>query len=232
MAEKHILVVDDEAKIADAVSAFLQMRGYAVSVAATGQQALELFQKENIALVVLDLMLPDVSGEEVCAAIRRKSRVPVIMLTAKSDEGAQLHGLALGADDYIVKPFSLKVLAAKIEAVLRRSAVDLAPLTRKSVWQNGDLIMDFEKNSFTKAGRPVSLTPNEAKILAALLRSPGKVFSREELIACALGEDFDGYDRAVDTHIKNLRQKIEDNPKTPVYILTIHGFGYKFGGEG
>ena len=231
MTDTRILVVDDEPKIAEAVAAFLTSRGHTVYTAATGREALELFDRENISLVVLDLMLPDIPGEEICSAVRRKSRAPVIMLTAKSGENDQLNGLSLGADDYILKPFSLKVLAAKIEAVLRRSSADLTPLTVKSTWNGGNLSVDFEKNRFYKAGQPVSLTPNEARILAALVRHPGKIFSREELIASALGDDFEGYDRAVDTHVKNLRQKIEDNPKSPVYVRTIHGLGYQFGGE-
>lgn len=231
MTDKNILVVDDEPKILEVVAAFLKNKGYMVYTAATGQEALDLFSRENISLIVLDLMLPDQSGEEVCAAVRRKSRIPIIMLTAKSDENAQLNGLFIGADDYILKPFSLKVLTAKIEAVLRRSASDITPLTVKNSWNNNDLSVDFERNQFYKSGHPVPLTPNESGILAALVKNPGKVFTREELIASAFGEDFDGYDRAVDTHIKNLRQKIEDHPKSPEYILTVHGVGYRFGGK-
>lgn len=231
MVDKRILVVDDEPKILEVVAAFLTSRGYTVFTAASGREALALLAHENISLVVLDLMLPDLSGEEVCTAVRRAARTPVIMLTAKSNEDDQLNGLALGADDYMLKPFSLKVLAAKIEAVLRRSSADLTPLTVKNSWNNNDLSVDFERKRFYKAGCPVALTPNEARILAALVKYPGKVFSREELIATALKDDFDGYDRAVDTHIKNLRHKIEDNPRAPVYIKTIHGLGYQFGGE-
>lgn len=229
MPDKRILVVDDEVKILEAVSAFLSSRGYTVYTAETGKEALALIAHKNISLVVLDLMLPDISGEEICATVRRTARTPIIMLTAKSGEADQLNGLTLGADDYMLKPFSLKVLAAKIEAVLRRSSDDLVPLTLKNSWNNNDLTVDFERNRFYKAGRPVALTPNEARILAALVKYPGKVFSREELIATALKDDFEGYDRAVDTHIKNLRHKIEDNPKAPVYIRTIHGLGYQFG---
>ncbi len=229
MDSKRILVVDDEAKLREVLDAFLTSRGYTVYTAATGREALALLARENIALVVLDLMLPDLSGEAVCEAVRRTARTPIIMLTAKSGEADQLNGLALGADDYMLKPFSLKVLAAKIEAVLRRSSADLTPLTLKNAWNNNDLSVDFERNRFYKAGQPVALTPNEARILSALVKYPGKVFSREELITTALGDDFEGYDRAVDTHIKNLRQKIEDNPKAPVYIKTVHGLGYRFG---
>lgn len=230
-ANRNILVVDDEPKITEVLSSFLESKGYRVFSAEKGSQALEIFDRENIALVVLDLMMPDISGEEVCRIIRKKSRVPIIMLTAKSDESNLLEGLQLGADDYMTKPFSLKELHARIEAVLRRSLGDLTPLTLRNSWNDGDLYIDFEKNIVKKKKGPVSLTPNEFKILSLLIKYPGKVFTRSELIETAMGNDFDGYDRTVDSHIKNLRQKLEDDPKSPVYIITVHGLGYKFGGE-
>lgn len=228
---RNVLVVDDESKILEVLTALFESRGFRVFPAENGSEALRIFRSENIALVVLDLMLPDLSGEEVCKAIRRSSRVPVLMLTAKSEEDDLIAGLGIGADDYITKPFSLKELYARAEAVLRRTRDDLVPLAVRNSFRDGDLVVDFEKNAFLKAGRPVSLTPNEARILAAMIKYPGRVFTRDDLIGLALGEEFDGYDRAVDSHIKNLRQKIEDNPKAPVYILTVHGLGYKFGGE-
>ncbi|MPM03145.1 Sensory transduction protein regX3 [bioreactor metagenome] len=228
---KSILVVDDEPKILEVITSFLESKGYTVHTAENGRKALEVFEKNNISLLVLDLMLPDVSGEEVCARIRKTSRVPIIMLTAKTQEPDLLNGLQLGADDYVTKPFSLKELHARIETVLRRASGDLIPLTVKSSWRNGDLIVDFEKNSVTKKGHDINLTQSERKILSALIKYPGKAFTREELIDIVFGNDFDGYDRVIDTHIKNLRRKIEDNPQLPVYILTIHGLGYKFGGE-
>lgn len=228
---KNILIVDDEPKILEVVSSFLENKGYSTFTAENGQQALKVFEQENIALVVLDLMMPGISGEEVCLAIRKQSRVPIIMLTAKADEDNLLQGLRLGADDYIRKPFSLKELHARIETVLRRSGDDLTPLTVKNSWNDGDLCVDFEKNIIKRKEKIVSLTPNELKILSALIKYPGKVFTRSELIEIALGSDFDGYDRAIDSHVKNLRQKLEDDPRSPVYVLTIHGVGYKFGGE-
>ncbi|WP_312612745.1 response regulator transcription factor [Oscillibacter sp.] len=228
---KNILVVDDEPKILEAVASFLKSKGFSVYTAENGAQALELFARMNVALVVLDLMMPDMPGEEVCRVIRKKSRVPIVMLTAKAQENDQLEGLGLGADDYITKPFSLKVLCGRIEALLRRAGNDLIPLTMKNSWNDGDLYVDFEQNVIRKQGNPVSLTPNELKILSALLKYPGKVFTRAELIALALGDEFDGYDRAIDSHMKNLRQKIEDDPRSPKYLLTVHGLGYKFGGE-
>ncbi|NLL76416.1 MAG: response regulator transcription factor [Clostridiales bacterium] len=226
---KNILAVDDEPKILEVVSALLESKGFHVFPAENGKKALEIFDKENISLVVLDLMLPDISGEEICKAIRKKSRVPILMLTAKAEENDLLHGLGIGADDYITKPFSLKELYARIEAVLRRTQSDLMPLNVRNSFNGGDLVVDFEKSVFQKSGRMVNLTPNEIKILSALIKYPGKVFTREELIGTALGNEFEGYDRAIDSHIKNLRQKIEDDPKKPVYILTVHGLGYKFG---
>ncbi|WP_342756236.1 response regulator transcription factor [Kineothrix sedimenti] len=230
-ASKNILVVDDEPKILEVISALLESKGFHVFPAESGGKALEIFDRENITLVVLDLMLPDISGEEVCRAIRRKSRVPVLMLTAKAEENDLLYGLEIGADDYITKPFSLKELYARMEAILRRTQNDLMPLNVRNSFHNGDFIVDFEKNFFQKSGHTVSLTPNEIKILSALIKYPGKVFTREELIGIALGSEFEGYDRAIDSHVKNLRQKIEDDPKKPVYVLTVHGLGYKFGGD-
>ncbi|MDR3277472.1 MAG: response regulator transcription factor [Oscillospiraceae bacterium] len=230
MDKKNILVVDDEPKILEVVASYLESRGCGVFTAENGARALAVFGAENISLVLLDLMLPDVPGEEVIAAIRRSSRAPVIMLTAKSDEDSILAGFSLGADDYITKPFGLKELYARVEAVLRRTAGDLVPLTLKSSFGNGDLTVDFGSNSIKKAGRPVSLTPSELRLLAALIKYPSRVFSRGELIDAAFGEDFDGYDRAVDSHVKNLRQKIEDDPRNPRYVLTVHGLGYRFGG--
>lgn len=228
---KSILVVDDEPKIVEVISSFLASRGFDIKTAENGNEALAIFDQENIALVVLDLMMPGISGEEVCLTIRKKSRIPIIMLTAKADEANLLEGLKLGADDYITKPFSLKELHARIEAVLRRTSTDLLPLAVKNTWNEGDLFVDFEKNIFKKKQQVICLTPNEIKILSALIKYPGKVFTRAELIEIAFGEDFIGYDRTIDSHIKNLRQKIESDPRSPIYIVTIHGLGYRFGGE-
>jgi DNA-binding response OmpR family regulator len=228
---KNILAVDDEPKILEVVASFLESRGYAVFPAENGRQALETFDRENISLVLLDLMLPDISGEDICRTIRKKSRVPIIMLTAKVEEENLIEGLGIGADDYITKPFSLKELGARVEASLRRASDDPLPLIAKHSFRDGDLIVDFEKNIVKKKQTEVFLTPSEMKILAALIKYPGKVFTRNELIEIALGSEFDGYDRAIDNHIKNLRQKIEDDSKSPDYVLTVHGIGYKFGGE-
>ncbi|MDR2156202.1 MAG: response regulator transcription factor [Clostridiales Family XIII bacterium] len=227
---KNVLVVDDEPMILEVVASLFESEGFRAFTAENGKDALAAFDSENIALVVLDLMLPDISGEDVCRAIRKKSRVPILMLTAKSEENDLLEGLGIGADDYITKQFSLKELAARADAVLRRSRDDLLPLVVRNSFHDGDLAVDFEKETFQKAGQTVSLTQSESKILAALIKYPGKVFTRDELIETALRGESEVYDRVVDSHVKNLRRKIEDDPKNPVYVLTVHGLGYKFGG--
>ena len=226
----NILVVDDEAKLLEVVSALLESRGFHVFSADNGASALEIFNRESIALVLLDLMMPGISGEEVCAVIRRKSDVPIIMLTARADEDDVVDGLTLGADDYITKPFGLKELSARVESALRRARQSAEPGAARGFWRGGDLTVDFEKDEVRKKGTAVPLTSSEMKILSALMRHPGKVFTREELILLALGADFDGYDRAIDSHVKNIRKKLEDDPRHPVYVLTAAGRGYKFGG--
>lgn len=228
---KNVLIVDDEPKILEVVAALFESKGFCTFLVENGGDALRIAACENIALVVLDFMLPDITGIEVCRRLRNISRVPILMLTAKTEEEDLLLGLGSGADDYITKPFSLKELFARAEAILRRTQGDLVPLSVRNSYHDGDLVVDFEKYTFQKAGHTVTLTPNELKILAALMKYPGKVFTRDELITIALSDGFEGNDRTIDSHIKNLRQKIEDNPKAPVYILTVHGIGYKFGGE-
>jgi DNA-binding response OmpR family regulator len=229
---RNILVVDDEAKIIEVVKSYLESRGFTVFCALDAAGAFDIFESERIALVILDLMLPDMPGEEICAVIRRKSRVPIIMLTARVEEEDMLKGLAIGADDYVTKPFSLKELSARVEAALRRSVEYSLPVGSRLVFGGGDLEIDFGKRSVVRGKREASLTPNEFRILEVLVKSPNKVFTRDQLIDCALGGEFDGFPRAIDSHIKNIRQKLEDNPKNPAYILTIHGVGYRFGGTG
>lgn len=227
---KNILIVDDETMMREAVASYLEKQGYYVFQVENGQQALDLMEKEVISFVLLDLMLPDISGEEICSRIRKQSRVPIIMLTAKTMEDDMLNGLNLGADDYITKPFSLKNLYARIQAVWRRSDHDLKPLTEKFSWNDGDLVINYNRKEMLKKGKNISLTPIEWKILSAFTKYPQKVFTRDELITAAFDMDFSGYDRVIDTHIKNLRKKIEDDPKNPIYLGTIHGIGYKVGG--
>ena len=231
MAEKRkLLVADDEEMIREAVASYLESQGYQVFRAENGEEALNILKREPISLVILDLMLPDLPGEEVCVWIRKQSRVPIIMLTAKNVEYDMIHGLDLGADDYITKPFSLKNLSARVQAVLRRSTEDLVPLARQFSWNQGDLVIDYDRKEVRKKGEPVALTAIEWKLLAAFTKYPQKIFTRENLIELVFGLDFSGYDRVIDTHIKNLRKKIEDDSKQPVYLCTVHGMGYKFGG--
>lgn len=228
---KNILIVDDEQMIREAVSSYLKKQGYCVFTAETGREALRIFEKQTISFVILDLMLPDLSGEELCAVIRKQSRVPIIMLTAKTAERDMLNGLDMGADDYIMKPFSLKNLYARMQAVIRRSSEDLQPLAAKFSWNHSDFVIDYALKEVRKRGEAIAVTPIEWKILSAFAKYPQKVFTREDLISVAYGLDFNGFDRVIDTHIKNLRKKIEDDPKKPVYICTVHGMGYRFGGD-
>ncbi len=229
--QKTILVVDDEIKITEIVKSYLEKDGYGVVCAYDGRDALAAFDRYSPVLVVLDLMLPGLSGEEVCAAIRRKSRVPVIMLTAKAEEEDLLNGLKIGADDYMIKPFSPRELTARVETVLRRVTKEAVPLSPVLSFSGGDLVLDAARREARKKGRRIPLTPAEFQILFTMAKYPTKTFTREELIALALGDEYDGFDRVIDTHIKNIRQKIEDNARAPRYIRTVHGVGYSFGGE-
>lgn len=219
---KNILIVDDEPKIAESVSAYLASKGFGVFTAKTGREALDIFAKENLALIILDLMLPDINGERVCQEIRTQSRIPVIMLTAKVEEDDMLEGLNLGADDYIKKPFSLKELHARVLTVLRRTSNE--PLASKI--SLGNTIIDLTAKQAVKNGKALNLTPSEFKLIEAFAKYPNRVFTRDELINIALGEEFEGFDRTIDSHIKNLRRKIGKK-----YIMTVHGMGYKFGGN-
>ena len=228
---QKILVVDDEVKIVEVVKSYLENRGYLVYEAYNGREALERFERMNPDLIVLDLMLPDISGEEICRILRKKSRAPIIMLTAKVEEEDFLRGLNIGADDYVTKPFSPRQLVARVEAVLRRAGHAPIPLSSLISFNNDELVVNSLKHEVKRNGKSVNLTPSEYKLLLTLVKYPDKTFTREELIAICLGDDFDGYDRTIDTHIKNIRQKIEPDPKNPKYILTVHGIGYRFCGE-
>lgn len=229
-AANNVLIVDDEKMIRDAVSAYFTKMGCHIYQADNGRDALALFEKMPISFVILDLMLPGMSGEDVCREIRKESRVPIIMLTAKAQEESILNGLHIGADDYVTKPFSVKELYARMEAVMRRASFEHEPLTGRLVWED-DLVIDFEEASVRKKGILLGLTKSEWKILSAMANYPKKVFTRDELMETAFGEDTDSFDRVIDTHIKNLRKKLESDPRNPVYIKTVHGLGYKFGGD-
>lgn len=226
---KTILMVDDEEKIREVVISYLAKDGFKTMEAASGKEALEHVRGGNVDLVILDLMLPDVSGEEVCRSIRQFSAVPVIMLTAKVGEDDRVHGLTLGADDYVLKPFSPRELLARVKAIMRRTQSD-SLLAETISFQNSDLVIQPSKHEVYKKGELVSLTPNEYKLLLTMARHPDRAFGREELIEKVLGFDFDGDARAIDQHVKNLRQKIESDPKSPQYIVTVFAVGYRFSG--
>jgi DNA-binding response OmpR family regulator len=228
---KTIAIIDDEENIVDVVKSYLEKSGYKVVYAYSGGEAMALIDKYVPSLIILDLMLPDISGEDLCRAIRKKSRVPIIMLTAKIQEEEVVSGLAIGADDYVTKPFSPRQLMARVDALLRRVSDEPVPLFSELSMNDGELVADILRHEVRKNGKPVALTPDEYNILMVMLKYPTKVFTRDELIAFALDDEFDGFDRIIDTHIKNIRQKIENDPKSPRYVQTVHGVGYKFGGE-
>lgn len=229
MNEK-ILVVDDEINLLEVVKDYLIIESYEVYTAERGNIAIDLFHEVNPDFVILDLMLPDISGEEICRLIRRESDVPILMLTAKSSEDDKVTGLYIGADDYLTKPFSPRELVGRVRAILRRTKGN-SVVSDILEFNGGDLFIDIPKYIVKKAGEVINLTPNEFKVLLTLAQNPEKVFTRGQLVNLALGYDFEGYDRTVDTHIKNLRQKIEDDAKDPQYIITVYGVGYKFEGE-
>lgn len=230
MPRQTVLIVDDEKGIVEVVRDYLLNAGFHVLEAYNGRDALALFDQMAPDLLILDLMLPDITGEEVCRVIRRKSRVPIIMLTAKVAEADLLKGFNLGADDYVTKPFSPRQLLARVQAILRRVSDEAYTLSDQLSFNHGDLVIDSLRHEVRKAGETVALTPIEFKILASMGKYPTKVFTREELISLALEDDYQGNDRVIDSHIKNIRQKIEDDTRDPRYIQTVHGVGYKFGG--
>ncbi|MDA8325530.1 MAG: response regulator transcription factor [Nitrospiraceae bacterium] len=224
MSDKStILVVEDERKISDIVKLYLEREGFRPLMAGSAEEALRHL-KQNPDLVVLDLMLPGLQGEDLCAMIRQNSDIPVIMLTAKTGEDDIIKGLSLGADDYVTKPFSPGELLARIKAQLRRHK---RPYTRMS-FNRGALVIDVLKREVIRDGEPLTLTPSEFGILVSLSERPGRVLSRLQLVNMVQGYDFEGYERTIDAHVKNLRQKIEDDPKNPIFIKTIYGVGYKF----
>ncbi len=228
MVEKRVLVVDDDVKTVELVKVYLSRDGYTVLTAYDGVEALRVARESDPDLIVLDLMLPDLNGLEVCRTLRHESDVPIIMLTAKTTDHDKLIGLDSGADDYVTKPFSPGELAARVRAVLRRLPGERGPVEIKL----GQLTMNFAKREARLADTPLALTDIEFKLLGVLAREPDRVFSRGDLIEKALGYDFVGFDRTIDVHILNLRRKIEPTPNHPKYIKTVYGAGYKFvGGE-
>jgi len=222
-----IVVIDDERSVRDVVRAYLEKDGFTVFVAADGRDGLELAERHQPDLIVLDLMLPDVSGEEICRDIRARSDVPILMLTAKASEDERVDGLLLGADDYLVKPFSPRELVARVRAVLRRTQGVESPLVAVLRFDEGRLEIDTTKRSVRRDGAAIELTPNEYKLLLALARYPGRVYSRFELVNRVQGYDYEGYERTIDVHVKNLRKKLEPDPGKPRYVETVTGVGYR-----
>jgi two-component system alkaline phosphatase synthesis response regulator PhoP len=224
----RILVVDDEAQIVHVLRGYLEKAGFTVLTAYDGREGLRMARTENPDLVVLDLMLPGLDGLDVCRALRRESNVPVIMLTARVDETDKLIGLELGADDYVTKPFSPREVVARVRAVLRRGEAARGAISAPAeILAVGDLRLDAVKRLFLVRGDEVALTQSEFEIMRAMMREPGRVFSREQLLESTQGDAYAGYERTIDTHIKNLRRKIERSPRRPEYLLTVHGVGYK-----
>lgn len=223
----NILIVEDEKSVSEVIKAYLEKEGYKVYCTAKGLEGIELFRKVDFKLVILDLMLPDIDGEEVCRTIRRMSDVYIFMLTAKVSLGDRIEGLNMGADEYLPKPFSPRELTARVNALFRRISTESSIQS----FDNGALEIDKDRRIVKVKGDEVSLTPNEFDILYALVSSKGSVLSREQLIERAFGIDFEGSDRTVDVHIKNIRKKIEEDPKSPRYIITVMKAGYKFGGD-
>lgn len=223
MSRRTILVVDDEPEITDVVRKYLDRDGYNVVSAADGRAALAAFNREKPNLVILDLMLPEVDGWEVARQIRAAGGTPIIMLTARGEEADRLLGLGLGADDYITKPFSPREVVARVRAVLRRAGGE----PPSEVLTVGDLEIDQGRMEVRRGGTVVALTPTEFKLLAALARAPGRVFTRLQLIDLTQGHAFEGYERTIDAHVKNLRHKLEPDSRRPRYVLTVHGAGYR-----
>jgi DNA-binding response OmpR family regulator len=228
MADAKILVVDDDKKIVELITLYLKKDGYLVLPAYNGQQALELARRRRPDLIVLDLMLPQVDGMDVCRVLRAESDVPIIMLTGRSTDEDKLIGLDQGADDYITKPFNPRELLARIRAVLRRT-VGIEEAGPSEV-HLGDMVMDFIRHEVRAQERVVNLTPTEFRLLETLVKEPGRAFSRLELLEQVFGYDYEGFERTVDVHIMNLRKKIEPEPSYPRYVVTVPGLGYRFEG--
>ncbi len=225
---RKIVVIDDEASVQEVVRGYLERDGYLVYVAGNGREGLALAERAKPALVVLDLMLPDISGEEICREIRTRSDVPILMLTAKVSEDERVAGLALGADDYLTKPFSPRELVARVRAILRRAQGSGTPLVETLSFDGGTLVIDTVRHEVLRQGQAVELTPTEYRLLVALAQYPGRVYSRFELIERVQGYDFEGFERTIDAHVKNLRRKIEPHPRKPRYVETVFGVGYRF----
>jgi DNA-binding response OmpR family regulator len=230
MSKPEVLVVDDEEKILELVKSYLEASGYTGLCAKNGKEGMTLFERENISLILLDLMLPDFSGEEFCRKIREISSVPIIMITAKVDEESIIRGLRIGADDYVCKPFSPRQLMARVEAALRKTGRKDGGNKAEKILVHNDLTVNTENRNAALNGKTLTLTRDEFNILVLLMSRQAKIFTRDEILEHIKGDEYDGFDRSIDTHIKNLRAKIGDDPRAPKYIITVYGMGYRFGG--
>jgi two-component system alkaline phosphatase synthesis response regulator PhoP len=221
----RILVVDDDPGIVKLVRAYLEQVGFEVAVAYDGKKAMQIARNDRPDLVILDLMLPEMDGWDVCRALRKESDVPIIMLTARVEESDKLIGLELGADDYVTKPFSPRELVARVRSVLRRAEGMPARPERLS---HGDITIDLSRHLVEVRGQAIDLTPTEFDLLATMIEDPGRAFTRSQLLESVQGYAYDGYERTIDVHIKNLRQKIEEDARNPQRVKTVYGIGYKF----
>jgi two-component system alkaline phosphatase synthesis response regulator PhoP len=221
---KKILVVDDEAQIVKVLKAYLEQVGYQVVTAMDGKAALAIFQREKPDFMILDLNLPGLDGLEVCRTVRRQSNIPILMLTARAEEADKLMGLEIGADDYVVKPFSPREVVARVRTIFRRASGEIQ---QAEVVRVGALQIDLDQHTVTVSDRLVELTPTEFDILVVLARQPKRVFTRLQIMEQAQGNAFEGYERTIDAHIKNIRLKLEPDPKNPTFIQTVFGVGYK-----
>ncbi|MDL2310708.1 response regulator transcription factor [Peptostreptococcaceae bacterium OttesenSCG-928-C18] len=222
-----ILIIEDEVPISNIEKQYLELEGYEVIQSFDGSNGLAKFKTELPDLVILDLMLPNLSGEEIMSYIKNYSETPVIMVTAKIDEDDRIKGLKSGADDYITKPFSAKELVLRVKNVLRRLNKQTLPKADIITSKNRELLLDLENNHLYKNNNLINLTSNEFRVVKTLFSHPKKIFTREEIIEIGFGTEYDAFDRSIDTYIKNIRHKIENDPKNPVYILTIYGMGYR-----
>ncbi len=226
---RKILVIEDDERVSDIVKAYLEREGYTVFLTSKGLEGIEIARRNNVNLIILDLMLPDIGGEEVCRIIRQSSDVHIFMLTAKGSLTEKIEGLNIGADEYLVKPFSPRELTARVNALFRRLGNDAD--RSDTFYDDGNLEINYDKRIIKVKGEEIPLTPNEFNILYLLAVNKGNVLSREQIIDKIFGLDFTGYDRTIDVHIKNIRKKIEEDSKSPKYIITVTKAGYKFGGE-
>lgn len=229
MDNYSVLLVDDDRKLLEVLQEYFQKENFTVYTALDGRAALDAFHRYAPSILVLDLMLPEIDGREVCRRIRRESSVPILMLTARDDELDRLLGLEIGADDYVTKPFSMREVAARVRAILRRSYGE--PLGAGTALRFSDLELESDLHAVRRAGQLIELTPIEFSLLEVFLKNPRRVFNRLQLMENTHGFAFEGYERTMDAHIRNLRRKLELDPKNPQYIQTVYGVGYKLGGS-